>query len=100
MRRMDEFERRLDELVRALYGHPSLGQKGFREEIEKAVVKLEGEITTAKELCEGLVRQDEQKAAEQRGRDRVIGYTGVTSLLTLLTVVGLLVAIWNGIGGG
>ncbi len=96
---MDSFDRQLEELVRAIYGYPSLGQKGFREEIEMRAQRLEADIEKTTELCENLVAQRREEAAERRGMKRLVGYTGATSGLTLLTLVGLLISIWNGAGG-
>lgn len=100
-------EGRLEELTRALYGHPELGQQGFREQVNEDLQDLRREIRETKRLCEQIKaeRQAEASArreelAERRGRDQVISRTlawvGGSSLFTLLTVIVLLITIWRG----
>lgn len=93
-------EGRLEDLTRALYGYPALGQSGFREEMERRVQELSEEVAATKTICEDLRMERRDELAERRGIKRVIGYTGITSVLTLLTLLALIISIWRGAGIG
>jgi hypothetical protein len=90
---------RLKELTKALYGYPELGQRGFRQEIETQLELLKTEVSLAKQMCEDLRQERRDELSERRGLRKAVGYTGITNLLTLLTLVGLILALWNGIFG-
>lgn len=91
---------RLDELMKALYGYPELGQRGFRQEIEAQLTLLSADIAATRTMCEDLRQERRDELSERRGLRKAVGYTGITNLLTLLTLIGLIFALWQGIFGG
>lgn len=104
-------EGKLEELTRALYGYPELGQQGFRDQMLMEIKDLRDESGNTKRLCE-QIREERfveasarrEELAERRGRDQVISRTltwvGGSSLFTLLSVILILVTIWKGGGFG
>jgi hypothetical protein len=99
-RKVKANEDRIEDLMRALYGHPALGQRGFRQEIEGEIATLRGDVHATKQLCEDLRQERRDELAERRGIKRVLGYSGATNLLTLLTLVSLIIMLWQGVFGG
>lgn len=98
---IERLERRVEELVKALYGDPTWGRQGFREEMERRIARLDEDIRNTKRLCDDLQQQRENELAERRGVKRVLGWTGVTNLLTLITLASLLIVIYqSGVFGG
>jgi hypothetical protein len=85
--------------MRALYGYPELGQEGFRHEMKRELEEVKDATRTTKKLCEDLRQERRDELSERRGLRKAVGYTGITNLLTLATLVGLIVALWNGIFG-
>ncbi len=90
----------IEEIKRALYGSPEYGLKGFREEMEHRVNTLEKSVESTKNLCEDLRQQRRDEENQRQGTRRVLGYIGVTNVITLVTLIGALVAIWQGAFGG
>ena len=86
--------------MRALYGHPELGQVGFRNEIKEQVRDLREEIQSTRTLCEDLRQERRDELSERKGLRKAVGYTGVTNFLTLFTLLGLIFALWQGVFGG
>ncbi len=103
---VEEVDQRLDDLIKAIYGYPALGQKGFQEEIQKSVSTCQDDVHKAKESLEALLQERREEMAERRGRDatiqRFMSFTGVSSIVTFLTLVGLIIAVLSssGIVGG
>jgi hypothetical protein len=97
-----EVDGRLDDLIKAIYGYPELGQKGFREEVQKNISKCQEDVHKATETLNALLQERREEAAERRGRDasmkRFMSFTGISSLVTFLTVVGGIIAILSSIG--
>ncbi len=91
---------RIEDLMRALYGHPELGQEGFRSEIKAEIAAIRIDVVASRQLCEDLRQERRDELAERRGMKRFMGYVGVSSFTTLLTLVGLVIAIWQGAFGG
>lgn len=100
-------EGKLEELTRALYGYPELGQQGFRDQMLMEIKDLHEESANTKRLCqqireertaEAALRREEQ--VERRGKEQVISRTltwvGGSSLFTLLSVILILITIWKG----
>jgi len=90
----------LTDLRRAIYGYPELEQMGMREDMFTRLDTLKRELAETKGVCDGIAQQRREEAAERRGMKRLVGYTGVSSLLTLVTLVVGLLVILNGAGGG
>jgi predicted RNase H-like nuclease (RuvC/YqgF family) len=106
---LDSLEREMrtmkDEILsqrRSLWGHPEVGQAGVLEEREKRISRLEEEIKNTRTVCEGLRDERREEMAERRGREkamnRVLSFIGGSSLLTFLTMIGLIIAILSGTG--
>jgi hypothetical protein len=85
--------------MRALYGYPELGQEGFRQEIKRELEEVKGETRTTKKLCEDLRQERRDELSERRGLRKAVGYTGITNFVTLVMLVGLIFALWQGIFG-
>ncbi len=105
----DEMRNVKDEILaqrRSLWGHPEVGQAGLLQEREKRIVRLEEDIGNTRKLCEGLREDRTIELAERRGSDatikRFMSFTGVSSIVTFLTLLGLIIAILSssGITGG
>jgi hypothetical protein len=92
-------EDRLKELTRALYGYPELGQRGFREEMERQLEVVKTEVGATREMCEDLRQERRDELSERRGLRKAVGYTGITNFVTLIMLIGLILALWRGIFG-
>jgi hypothetical protein len=92
-------EDRIKELTRALYGYPELGQRGFREEMERQLELIRVDVSTAKQMCEDLRQERRDELSERRGLRKAVGYTGITNFVTLLMLIGLILSLWQGIFG-
>jgi hypothetical protein len=103
---VDEVDGRLDDLIKAIYGYPALGQKGFQEEVRNNLSACQTDITEVKGSLDTLLQERREEAAERRGSDatikRFMSFTGVSSIVTFLTLLGLIIAILSstGITGG
>ena len=103
--KLHALEARHEDVKRALYGYPELGQQGFRDEMDRQIQELRAELRETRNLCEDLQRDRQEELAERRGKDKFIarslGFTGITSLATLISIIGLVITIWkSGIFGG
>ncbi len=99
---VDEVDGRLDDLIIAICRAPALGQKGFQEEMRTNLSVCQEDVRQTKEALNTLVQERREEVAERRGRDasmkRFMSFTGVSSVVTFLTVVGGIIAILSGIG--
>ena len=99
---VEEIDGRLDDLIKAIYGYPALGQKGFQEEVRKNLSDCQEDVKQTKEALNALLQERREEIAERRGRDasmkRFMSFTGISSLVTFLTVVGGIIAILSSIG--
>lgn len=83
----EAIEKKLEEYNRSLYGDPATGYEG-----------LQSDVKQLKKAIETMIKDQQLQAAEKRGMKRLIGYTGITSAATLIT---LLLMIWQaGVFGG
>ncbi len=99
---IDEVDGRLDDLIKAIYGYPALGQKGFQEEVQKNIAKCQDDVHKATESLEALLQERREEIAERRGREatmkRFMSFTGVSSIVTFLTLLGLILTILSSSG--
>ncbi|MEJ7871422.1 MAG: hypothetical protein WKF67_04125 [Rubrobacteraceae bacterium] len=103
---VDEVDGRLDDLIKAIYGYPALGQKGFQEDMQKNVSKCQDDVKQTKDSLDALLLERREELAERRGREttmkRIVSFFGVSSIATFLALVGLIITILSssGITGG
>ncbi len=99
---VEDVEGRLDDLIKAIYGYPALGQKGFQEEMQKSLLVCQEDVKQAKESLDALLLERREEIAERRGREatmkRFMSFTGVSSILTFLTLLGLIITILSSSG--
>ncbi len=99
---VEDVDGRLDDLIKAIYGYPALGQKGFQEEMQKNLSECQDDVKQTKGSLDALLLERREEIAERRGRDatikRFMSFTGVSSILTFLTLLGLIITILSGSG--
>lgn len=95
---LDKLYKKLESLLKSIYGDPDVQAEGFKRSLEGRLTDLEKEIHETALSCQALVRSQEIATAERRGMSNLIKYTGVTSAATLVTLI--LVIYQSGVLGG
>ncbi len=99
---VDDVEQRLEDLIKAIYGYPAMGQKGFQEEMQKNISSCQDDVHKANKSLDALLQERREEEAERRGRDatiqRFMSFTGVSSIVTFLTLLGLIIAVLSSSG--
>jgi hypothetical protein len=101
-RTVDDIDGRLDDLTKAIYGYPALGQKGFQEEVRHSLSSCQQDVKKTKDSLEALLQERREEAAERRGSDatikRFMSFTGVSSIITFLMLLGLIITLLSSTG--
>jgi hypothetical protein len=99
---IEDVDGRLDDLIKAIYGHPALGQRGFQEEVQKGISTCQTEVKKTQDSLQALLQEHREEEAGRRERDatikRFMSFTGLSSILTFLTLLGLIITILSGSG--